>query len=101
LVGNWLITDLPNYRRAREVYILHAMAANYKYALVRWTSGDDAGRLSVVEIDCIRGDTREFDSNGKPVTDDSSMVEWRQGKRDKRTGWSMFVADIIQVSRID
>ena len=80
------------------------MASNYKYILVRWSSGKDAGQMTVIELDWVRGnDLIVFNGEGKPVFEDgrdqSVVVEWRIEKKNKDTQqWSKYNADIIRAS---
>jgi len=51
------------------------MASNIKYALVKWTSGEDTGLLTIVDIDWIRGYEKiEFDSTGAPGDSNPLLV---------------------------
>jgi len=79
------------------------MASILKFVLVRWTSGDDKDKLSIVDLDAVRGISDvEFDGSGKPSEDlHPVVVEWRAGKKDSRTNaWPFYYAELIQASRM-
>jgi hypothetical protein len=70
-----------------------------KHSLVSWLTGEDQGKMSVVESNCVRGyEWMKFDADGKPLEKNKVVVEWRAGKRNQKTGWPLYDARLIQVS---
>lgn len=72
----------------------------FTHVLVKWTSGKDAGMMSVLQSDCVRGhDTMIFnDDDGTPANIvDPVVVEWRAGKKPKQ-GWPVFEARLLKAS---
>ncbi|KAM9758473.1 uncharacterized protein ACNS7B_005457 isoform 1-T1 [Menidia menidia] len=53
-----------------------------KFAVVRWSEGEDAGKLSEVKTDNIRRyDDSKMDQHGNPISTYSAIIEWRHGKK--------------------
>ena len=82
------------------------MACNLSYALVRWTGGKDAGKMTVVDCDWIRNFQQfEFDSYGRPCPSDcrqngdAVVVEWRSVKPDKKGLYKLYEGQLLQCSR--
>ncbi|CAB1435432.1 unnamed protein product [Pleuronectes platessa] len=53
-----------------------------KFAVVRWSEGEDCGKLSEVKTDNIRRyDDSKMDQHGNPISTYSAVIEWRHGKK--------------------
>lgn len=70
----------------------------FAFVLLKWASGEDIGKLTVMDMSCIRGnDQLKFSDDGLPLSPDTVMVEWRAGKKPKQ-GWPLFDASILRAS---
>lgn len=73
----------------------------FKYSLVTWKSGEDKGKMSIVESNCIRGfEWIKLDRTGKPKENGqmcTCIVEWKSGKK-KNGSWPLFDATLIRSS---
>lgn len=70
-----------------------------KFAVVRWSEGEDCGKLSEIKTDAIRGyDDSKMDQDGNPISNYSAVIEWRQGKKQQRGGWPHYRGTVIFVS---
>ena len=74
----------------------------YEFVLVRWTSGRDAGKHTVLDMSCVRGhELLSFAEDGRlqgsSSADTPVVVEWRAGKKPK-IGWPVFDAVLIRAS---
>lgn len=68
-----------------------------KFAVVRWSEGEDSGKLSEVKTDTIRGyDDSKMDQHGNPITT-SAVIEWCHGKK-QRGGWPHYRGTVVFVS---
>ncbi|XP_038145797.1 uncharacterized protein LOC119786480 isoform X3 [Cyprinodon tularosa] len=68
-----------------------------KFAVVRWSEGEDAGKLSEVKTDNIRRyDDSNMDQHGNPISTYSAIVEWRHGKK-QRGGWPHYMGTVVFV----
>jgi len=75
------------------------MACEFKYVLLKFTSGKDKGKMSVLDLETVRGsDKMEFNSEGILQNTDSDfvVVEWRAGKKDHKKGWPLFDARLLR-----
>ena len=69
-----------------------------KFAVVRWSEGQDKGRVSDVKTECIRGyDDSKMDQDGNPIEQYSAYIEWRHGKKPK-AGWPFYKGTLIFVA---
>ncbi|KAK7130514.1 hypothetical protein R3I93_020002 [Phoxinus phoxinus] len=69
-----------------------------KFAVVRWSEGEDFGKLSDIKTDVIRGyDDSKMDQDGNPFATYSAVIEWRHGKK-QRGGWPHYRGTVIFVS---
>ncbi|XP_023809697.1 uncharacterized protein LOC111947331 [Oryzias latipes] len=69
-----------------------------KFAVVRWSEGKDAGKLSEVKTETIRAyDDSKMDQHGNPIVAYSAIVEWRHGKK-PRGGWPHYRGTVLFVS---
>lgn len=69
-----------------------------KFAVVEWTNGEDAGKLSEVKTDAILSyDDSKLDSNGYPHSEYLAVVEWQKGKKPKH-GWPVYRASVKYVN---
>ncbi|KAK7891105.1 hypothetical protein WMY93_023068 [Mugilogobius chulae] len=68
-----------------------------KFAVVRWSEGEDAGKLSEVKTDTIRSyDDSKMDQQGNPIGTYSAVIEWRHGKK-QRGGWPHYRGTVVFV----
>ena len=76
------------------------------YALVEWTRGEDAQKVSTIDADWIRSDLEEYEPECRtrdgvrafhpPL---SIVVEWRNGKKVPQDGWPLCEAQLLELSR--
>ncbi|XP_077395476.1 uncharacterized protein LOC144031864 isoform X2 [Festucalex cinctus] len=76
---------------------LDILAMERKFAVVRWNEGEDAGKLSEIKTETIRGyDDSKMDDHGNPIATYSAFIEWRHGKK-QRGGWPHYRGTVIFV----
>ena len=71
----------------------------FSFVLLKWASGKDIGKLSILDMGCVRGSDRVmFSDDGMPRSTDLVVVEWRAGKKEPKNGWPVFNARILRAS---
>ncbi|KAL0974044.1 hypothetical protein UPYG_G00214670 [Umbra pygmaea] len=69
-----------------------------RFAVVRWSEGEDFGNLSDIKTDAIRGyDDAKMDQDGNPISTYSAVIEWPHGRK-QRGGWPHYRGIVIFVS---
>ncbi|XP_038556740.1 uncharacterized protein LOC119889899 [Micropterus salmoides] len=69
-----------------------------KFAVVRWSEGEDYGKLSDIKTDAIKGyHDSKMDQDGNPFATYSAVIEWRHGRK-QRGGWPHYRGTVIFVS---
>lgn len=65
--------------------------------MVRWSEGEDFGKLSDIKTDAKRGyDDSKMDQDGNPFATYSAVIEWRHGRK-QRGGWPHYRGTVIFV----
>lgn len=66
-----------------------------KFAVVQWSEGEDLGKFSEIKTDAIRRyDDSKMDHNGNPISNNSAVIEWHHGKKE-RGGWPHYRGTVI------
>ncbi len=69
-----------------------------KFAVVRWSEGEDSGKLNKIKTDTIRGyDDSKMDQHGSLISTHSAIIEWRHAKK-QRGGWPPYRGTVVFVS---
>ncbi|XP_059361703.1 uncharacterized protein LOC132099288 [Carassius carassius] len=80
------------------IYLIILEHMERKFAVVRWSEGEDFGKLSDIKTDVIRGyDDSKMDQDGNPFATYSAVIEWRHGRK-QRGGWPHYRGTVIFVS---
>ena len=79
----------------------------FAYVLVKWTTGQDSGKLSVVDRSWVRDvDNIKFTADGfldgKTGGSDNAekMVEWHESRKMPIRGWPVSAAQILRASGV-
>lgn len=80
------------------IYLIILEHMERKFAVVRWSEGEDFGKLSDIRTDAIRGyDDSKMDQDGNPFATYSAVIEWCHGRK-QRGGWPHYRGTVIFVS---
>lgn len=80
------------------MYLITSEHMERKFAVVRWSEGEDSGKLSEVKTDTIRGyDDSKMDQHGNPISTYSAVMEWCHGKK-PQGGWPYYRGTVVFVS---
>lgn len=67
------------------------------FILLKWATGKDNGKLSILEKSCVRGnDNLQFNVDGTPLSNDQVVVEWQAGKKGTNGSWPVYKALILR-----
>lgn len=80
------------------IYLIILEHMERKFAVVRWSEGEDFGKLSDIKTDAIKGyHDSKMDQDGNPFATYSAVIEWRHGRK-QRGGWPHYRGTVIFVS---
>lgn len=90
-IGHLLIAKLSND-------LIYLITSEHMFAVVRWSEGEDSGKLSEVNTDTIRRyDDSKMDQHGNPISTYSAVIEWCHGKK-QQGGWPHYRGTVAFVS---